>query len=124
MYKKIRKIERDHFAIVYIKSSMNNTLITVTDNKGNTRVSGSSGSTGFSGARRKTSFAAQATAESVAKKCLDLGINHVEIRLRGFGQGRESSLRGLYIGGLIITKINDQTPRPHNGCRPPKKPRG
>nr|YP_009047568.1 ribosomal protein S11 [Atrichum angustatum]YP_009533073.1 ribosomal protein S11 [Polytrichum commune]AGN74359.1 ribosomal protein S11 [Atrichum angustatum]AHG59187.1 ribosomal protein S11 [Atrichum angustatum]AYG93166.1 ribosomal protein S11 [Polytrichum commune] len=109
--------------IAYIRSTLSNTIITVTDSKGDTKTWSSSGSLGFKGSRRSTNYAAQATAENAARTAIQLGIKSVEVEIKGLGYGKESSLRGLRLGGLIITKIRDVTPTPHNGCRPPKKRR-
>lgn len=111
-------------AIAHLLSSANNTILTITDSAGNTKAWTSCGSSGFKGARRKTSYAAQAAAESLGIKCRELGITQIVIRVRGFGPGRESSIRGLHNSGLIITRIQDCTPIPHNGCRPTKRARG
>nr|YP_010736389.1 ribosomal protein S11 [Zygnema circumcarinatum]QKQ14718.1 ribosomal protein S11 [Zygnema circumcarinatum]WEL36362.1 ribosomal protein S11 [Zygnema circumcarinatum] len=110
-------------AIAYIQSSLSNTIITITDSKGNVKTWSSSGTVGFQGSRRSTNYAAQATADSVARTAVQLGIKYVEVKIKGLGYGKESSLRGLQLGGLIITKISDITPMPHNGCRAPKKRR-
>nr|QFK69642.1 ribosomal protein S11 [Pogonatum inflexum] len=109
--------------IAYIRSTLSNTIITVTDSKGDTKTWSSSGSLGFKGSRRSTNYAAQATAENAARTAIQPGIKSVEVEIKGLGYGKESSLRGLRLGGLIITKIRDVTPTPHNGCRPPKKRR-
>jgi small subunit ribosomal protein S11 len=109
--------------IAHIQSSLSNTIISITDTKGNVKTWSSSGTVGFKGSRRSTNYAAQATAETVARNAVLLGFRLVEVRIQGLGYGKESSLRGLQIGGLIITKIHDITPMPHNGCRPPKKRR-
>jgi small subunit ribosomal protein S11 len=109
--------------IAHVRSTLSNTIITVTDFKGNTKTWSSSGSLGFKGSRRSTNYAAQATAENAARTAIQLGIESVEVRIKGLGYGKESSLRGLRLGGLIITRIQDVSPTPHNGCRPPKKRR-
>jgi small subunit ribosomal protein S11 len=109
--------------IAHIQSSLSNTIISITDTFGNVKTWSSSGTVGFKGSRRSTNYAAQATAETVARNAVLLGFRLVEVRIQGLGYGKESSLRGLQIGGLIITKIHDITPMPHNGCRPPKKRR-
>ena len=110
--------------IAHIVSSANNTIITVTDLSGNTKAWASCGSQGFKGSRRKTSYAAQATAEAIGTRCQELGITRITIRVRGFGPGRDSCIRGLHNSGLVILSIQDCTPIPHNGCRPPKRTRG
>uniref|UniRef100_UPI0031F44671 ribosomal protein S11 n=1 Tax=Zygnema cf. cylindricum TaxID=3142258 RepID=UPI0031F44671 len=110
-------------AIAYIQSSLSNTIITITDSSGNVKTWSSSGTVGFKGSRRSTNYAAQATADNVARTAIQLGIKYVEVKIKGLGYGKDSSLRGLQSGGLIITKISDITPMPHNGCRAPKKRR-
>ena len=110
-------------AIAHIQSSLSNTIISITDSFGNVKTWCSSGTAGFKGSRRSTNYAAQATAETAARNAVMLGIRQVDVRIQGLGYGKESSLRGLQIGGLIITKIYDITPIPFNGCRPPKKRR-
>lgn len=109
--------------IVHITSSLNNTLLTLTDSFGNTKASSSCGSVGFRGSRRSTSYAAQAGAEALATKAKALGYFSVHVRVKGIGYGKESSVRGLQIGGLLLTHIEDVTPVPFNGCRPPKRRR-
>ncbi len=111
------------FAIVYIQSTFNNTIITVTDEKGNTLCWASSGSVGFKGTRKGTPYAASKAAEDVVKKVKEFGVEEVEVRLKGPGQGREAALRTLHAQGLKIVAIRDITPIPHNGCRPPKRRR-
>jgi len=111
------------FAIVHIQSTFNNTIITVTDEKGNVLCWSSSGIVGFKGTRKGTPFAASKAAEDVVKKAKEFGIQEVEVRLKGPGQGRESALRTLHAQGLKIVAIRDVTPVPHNGCRPPKRRR-
>lgn len=109
--------------IAYIQSSLNNTIITITDSKGHIKVWCSSGCVGFKGSKRSTNYAAQATAEKAAASAKKHGIKFVKVRIKGLGYGKESSLRGLQIAGLKITHLWDVTPIPHNGCRPPKKRR-
>jgi len=109
--------------IAHIQSTLSNTIITITDPQGNTKTWSSSGNIGFKGSRRSTNYAAQATADHVARVAVQLGIQSVEVRMKGFSFGKESALRGLCSGGLFITKISDLTPLPHNGCRPKKKRR-
>nr|YP_008816139.1 ribosomal protein S11 [Roya obtusa]YP_009755726.1 ribosomal protein S11 [Roya anglica]AGZ90387.1 ribosomal protein S11 [Roya obtusa]QIQ22965.1 ribosomal protein S11 [Roya anglica] len=111
------------YAIAHIQSTLSNTIITITDYKGNTKTWSSSGKIGFKGSRRSTNYAAQATAENAAKNAIQLGIKSVIVSIKGLGYGKESAIRGLLLGGLFITKICDVTPIPHNGCRPPKKRR-
>ena len=109
--------------IAFIKASFNNTIITLTDKKGNAIGWKSAGSLGFKGSRKSTPFAASQAAEEIAKEAMDRGLRTVEIRVKGPGGGRESSIRSLRAAGLNITSITDMTPIPHNGCRPPKRRR-
>lgn len=109
--------------IIHIQTTLNNTIITLTDFHGNTKASASSGFLGFKNSRKSTTYASQTTAEYIAKKCLSLGIQNVEVKLKGLGFGKESSLRGLQSSGIFIKKIEDVTSLPHNGCRLPKKRR-
>lgn len=111
------------FGIAHIKSTFNNTIITITDVKGNTITWASAGSVGFKGAKRSTSYAAQATAEILGKRTLEYGIRSIKIRLKGLGDGCESAVRGLHSSGLIVTSIKDVNSIPHNGCRPRKRRR-
>lgn len=110
-------------AIAHIQSTLTNTIITITDLQGNTKTWSSSGNVGFKGSRRSTNYAAQATADHVARIAIQLGIKSVEVKIKGLSFAKESALRGLLTGGLLITKISDITPIPHNGCRPRKKRR-
>ena len=109
--------------IAHIHASFNNTLISITDKQGNAIAQSSSGAQGFRGSRKSTPFAAQRAAEAVGDKVKMVGIESLEIQVRGPGSGRESAIRGLNSKGLKITKITDVTPIPHNGCRPPKRRR-
>ena len=109
--------------IAHIHASFNNTLISITDKQGNAIAQSSSGAQGFRGSRKSTPFAAQKAAESVGDKVKTIGIESLEIQVRGPGSGRESAIRGLNASGFKITKITDVTPIPHNGCRPPKRRR-
>ena len=109
--------------VVYINSTFNNTLITITDVNGNTIAWASAGVRGFKGSRKSTPFAAQLAADDAARKAQDHGMQSVSVRVSGPGAGRESALRGLQSAGLRITSIKDVTPIPHNGCRPPKRRR-
>lgn len=119
--KKRRKVLRHiGLAKVYIQSSFNNTIITVTDEKGNSLVWSSAGSCGFKGTKKGTPFAAQMAAVQVAKKAQELGVKQVEVLVRGPGTARETAIRALQAAGLVITSIRDITPIPHDGCRPPK----
>lgn len=123
--KVIRKKENKEIVngITHIHSTFNNTVITITDDRGNTINWASAGTAGFKGARRSTSYAAQSAAEYAGKKAIDNGIKSVKIILKGIGEGRESAIRGIVSSGLVINSIEDKTPLPHNGCRPRKKRR-
>ncbi|VFP88666.1 30S ribosomal protein S11 [Buchnera aphidicola (Cinara piceae)] len=109
--------------IAYIHASFNNTIVTITDRKGNTLGWATSGGSGFRGSRKSTPFAAQVAAEKCADRVKDYGIKNLEIMVKGPGPGRESTIRSLNASGFRITSIKDITPIPHNGCRPPKKRR-
>ena len=121
--KKKKKIKVDPEGIGYIKSTFNNTVITLTDKYGNTIAWGSSGAVGFKGSRKNTPFAAAQAAEKAAVEAISRGLSKIEVRIKGPGGGRESAVRALQSAGLEITSIMDLTPIPHNGCRPPKKRR-
>ena len=108
---------------VHIRSSFNNTMITVTDMQGNALSWASSGEMGFRGSRKSTPFAAQTAAETAAKAAMEHGLKSVEVFVKGPGQGREAAIRALQAVGLEVTLIKDVTPIPHNGCRPPKRRR-
>lgn len=110
-------------AQAHIKTSYNNSVISITDNDGNVISWASSGTIGYKGSKKKTAYAAQMAAEAAGKASMDSGVKKVEVIVTGLGQGRESSIRGLQAAGLEITSISDVTPVPHNGCRPPKRPR-
>jgi small subunit ribosomal protein S11 len=110
-------------AIVHIKATFNNTLITITDLDGNTVCAGSAGCVGFKGSRKSTPFAAQRAAQRCASSAMRNGVREVEIRVKGPGSGRESAISALQQAGLRISSIEDVTPLPHNGCRPPKRRR-
>uniref|UniRef100_A0AAU7YPU5 Small ribosomal subunit protein uS11c n=1 Tax=Gracilaria hainanensis TaxID=2871843 RepID=A0AAU7YPU5_9FLOR len=109
--------------IAHIKSTFNNTIITITDLKGATLSWCSSGASGFKGTKKGTPFAAQIAAEKAAKQAMELGIRQTEVLVNGPGAGRETAIRALQATGINITLIKDITPTPHNGCRPPKKRR-
>nr|YP_009397293.1 ribosomal protein S11 [Thuretia quercifolia]ARW66479.1 ribosomal protein S11 [Thuretia quercifolia] len=109
--------------ITHIKSTFNNTIITITDLQGETVTWCSSGASGFKGAKKSTPFAAQTAAEKAAKTALDYGMKQTEVMINGPGAGRETAIRALQATGIEITLIKDITPVPHNGCRPPKKRR-
>lgn len=119
--KKIRKVVTD--GIVHVQATFNNTIITITDRQGNTLSWATSGGAGFKGSRKSTPFAAQVAAESAGREALEYGIKNLEVRVKGPGPGRESSIRSLNALGIKITSITDVTPLPHNGCRPPKRRR-
>ena len=108
---------------VYIQSTFNNTLITITDNRGNVIAWDSAGTSGFTGSRKSTAFAAQRAAENVAQKGKNNGLRQVEVYVSGPGAGREAAIRSLQGAGILVTSIKDVTPIPHNGCRPPKRRR-
>lgn len=110
-------------AIAHIKATFNNTIITITDLNGDTLCSASGGTIGYKGARKSTPFAAQKAAESAAEKALKFGVKEIEVRIKGPGAGRESAVRALQAAGLITKSIEDVTPIPHDGCRPPRKRR-
>ena len=109
--------------VAHVNATFNNTIITITDHKGNTIAWSSAGAEGFKGSRKSTPFAAQLAAESAGKKAKENGVKTIEIEVKGPGAGRESALRALQSTGFIITTIKDVTPIPHNGCRPPKRRR-
>jgi small subunit ribosomal protein S11 len=120
-----RRKVRKNIAIgqAHIKTSFNNTLVTLTDKDGNVIAWESAGSVGFKGSRKSTPFAAQVTAESCAKKGMEHGLQKVEVFVRGPGSGRETAVRSLQAAGLEILGVKDVTPVPHNGCRPRKRRR-
>jgi len=107
----------------HIRSSFNNTIVTITDSNGNTISWASAGGLGFRGSNKNTPFAAQSAAETAAKAAMEHGLKTVEVFVKGPGQGRESAIRALQVAGLDVTMIKDETPIPHNGCRPPKRRR-
>ena len=107
----------------YIKSTFNNTLVTLTDPNGNVISFSSSGASGFKGSRKGTPFAAQLAGENAARRAMEHGMQQVEVYVRGAGSGREAAIRSLQSTGLTVTAIRDVTPIPHNGCRPPKRRR-
>jgi small subunit ribosomal protein S11 len=120
-----RRRVRKNIAIgqAHIKTSFNNTLVTLTDKEGNVIAWESAGSAGFKGSRKSTPFAAQVTAEACAKKGMEHGLQKVEVFVRGPGSGRETAVRSLQAAGLEIISVKDVTPVPHNGCRPRKRRR-
>lgn len=110
--------------MAHIHSTFNNTIVTITDEAGNAISWSSAGALGFKGSRKSTPYAAQQAAEAAAKAAIDHGMKTVAVEVKGPGPGREAAVRSLQVAGLDITMINDVTPIPHNGCRPPKRPRG
>jgi len=108
----------------YIHSTFNNTIVTITDMDGNVINWASAGTLGFKGSKKSTPFAAGMAAEAVGKAGYDIGMRKVEVYVKGLGSGRETAIRSLQTAGLEIASITDVTPIPHNGCRPPKRPRG
>ena len=119
--KKVKKTVAE--GIAHVHASFNNTIITITDRQGNALSWASSGGQGFKGSRKSTPFAAQVAAEKAGKAALDYGLKTLEVHVKGPGPGRESAVRALNAAGLKVTSIEDVTPIPHNGCRPPKKRR-
>ncbi len=109
--------------VAHIKSTFNNTIVTITDRKGNAISWASAGGMGFKGSRKSTPFAAQQAAEVAAKEAMDHGMREVECYVKGPGAGREAAIRSLQAAGLEVSVIKDVTPIPHNGCRPPKRRR-
>jgi small subunit ribosomal protein S11 len=107
----------------YIKSTFNNTLVTLTDPNGNVVSTATAGGSGFKGSRKSTPFAAQLAGESAARKAMENGMQFVEVYVKGAGSGREAAIRSLQAAGLTVTAIRDVTPIPHNGCRAPKRRR-
>ena len=108
---------------VHIRSSFNNTMVTVTDSQGNALSWASSGGLGFRGSKKSTPFAAQSAAETAAKAAMEHGLKTVEVFVKGPGSGRETAIRSLQAAGLEVSSIQDKTPIPHNGCRPKKRRR-
>ena len=108
---------------VYIYSTFNNTLVSITDPQGSVIASASAGTGGFKGSRKGTAFAAQRAAEQAARRGMDQGLRQVDVLIKGPGAGREAAIRSLQGAGLVVTSIRDVTPIPHNGCRPPKRRR-
>lgn len=120
-----RRRERKNieYGVAHIRSTFNNTIITITDTKGNSIAWSSSGNVGFKGSRKSTPFAAQLAAETAAKTAMEHGMKQVEVFVKGPGAGREAAIRSLQAAGLEVNTIKDVTPIPHNGCRPPKRRR-
>ena len=120
-----RRRERKNIThgIAHIKSSFNNTIITFTDQQGNTLSWASSGNVGFKGSRKSTPFAAQLAAETAARRAMEHGVRRVDVVVKGPGSGRETAIRSIQNTGIEVLGIKDVTPIPHNGCRPPKRRR-
>lgn len=110
--------------VAHIHSTFNNTIVLISDPEGNAIAWSSAGALGFKGSRKSTPYAAQLASEAAAKAAVDCGVMKVEVSVKGPGPGREAAIRSLQTAGLEITSIKDVTPIPHNGCRPPKRPRG
>ena len=124
MAKKAKKVRKNVVrGIAHIKATHNNTIVTITDTNGETLCWDSAGTIGFKGARKATPFAATRAGESAGEKARKMGVTEVEIRIKGLGSGRESAVNGLVSTGIRVTAVEDHTPIPHNGCRPPKKRR-
>ena len=111
------------YGVAHIKSSFNNTVITITDQQGNCIAWASSGNVGFKGSRKSTPFAAQLAAETVARRAMEHGVRKVDVMVKGPGSGRETAIRTIQNTGIEVVGIKDVTPIPHNGCRPPKRRR-
>jgi small subunit ribosomal protein S11 len=120
-----RRRERKNVAVgqAHIQSTFNNTIVSITDVQGNVVSWGSAGAQGFKGSRKSTPYAAQVTAEATARRAMEHGMRSIEVFVRGPGSGREAAIRSLQAAGLEVSAINDVTPIPHNGCRPPKRRR-
>lgn len=110
--------------VAHVHSTFNNTIVTISDEQGNVISWSSAGALGFKGAKKSTPFAAQLAGEAAAKAAFDQGLRSVDVDVKGPGPGREGAIRALAQAGLTVTSITDSTPIPHNGCRPPKRPRG
>ena len=118
--KELKKVDKGQ---VHIQSSFNNTIVTITDMNGNALAQSSAGALGYRGSRKSTPFAAQQASEVAAGKAMEHGLRSVEVFVKGPGQGRESAIRALGVCGIEVTMIQDVSPIPHNGCRPPKRRR-
>ena len=121
--KKKKKKSVEPHGVAHIKSTFNNTHVTLTDRLGNVIIWEKAGTSGFKGSRKSTAFAATMAAEKAAQAALSMGLASVDVEVKGPGSGRESAIRALAVAGLQITSIKDVTPLPHNGCRPPKRRR-
>jgi small subunit ribosomal protein S11 len=120
-----KKIKRAYTkGVAHIHSTFNNTIVTISDEQGNVIAWSSAGALGFKGAKKSTPFAAQLASEAAGKVAYDQGLRTVDVDVKGPGPGRESAIRALANAGLAVASITDSTPVPHNGCRPPKRPRG
>ncbi len=123
--KRQRKVKKNvPVGVAHIHSTFNNTIVTVCDPEGNAISWSSAGALGFKGSKKSTPFAAGMASEAAAKAAMDAGVQKVEVEVKGPGPGREAAVRSLAVAGLDVISIKDVTPVPHNGCRPPKKPRG
>mgnify|MGYP001426299097 FL=1 len=121
---KKRKVRRNvTVGVAHVKATFNNTTVTITDTKGDTLCWASAGTCGFKGSRKSTPFAGQCAAQQAAEKAIKFGVKEVGVRVNGPGSGRESAITALQAAGLTVKVIEDCTPIPHNGCRPPKKRR-
>ena len=121
---KKRKVRRNVTSgIVHIKATFNKTIVTITDTKGDTICWSTAGNSGFKGSRKSTPFAGQLAAQAAAEKAIKCGMKDVDVRVKGPGSGRESAINALEAAGLAVKTIEDVTPLPHNGCRPPKRRR-
>ena len=120
-----RRRERKNvsYGVAHIKSSFNNTIVSITDLEGNVLAWASAGNVGFKGSRKSTPFAAQMAAEAAARRAMEHGMRKVDVFVKGPGSGRETAIRSLQATGLEVGSIQDVTPVPHNGCRPPKRRR-
>jgi small subunit ribosomal protein S11 len=122
---KKKKIKRSYTkGLAHIHSTFNNTIVTITDEQGNAIAWSSAGALGYKGAKKGTPFAAQSAAEAAGKVAFVQGLRTVDVFVKGTGAGRETAIRALSVAGLQVLSITDTTPIPHNGCRPPKRPRG
>lgn len=121
---KRRKVRRNvSRGIAYIKATFNNTIVTITDVNGDSLCWASAGTSGFKGSRKSTPFAGQCAAQQCAEKASKFGVKELEVKVKGPGSGRESAISALQVAGIVVKSIEDVTPLPHNGCRPPKKRR-
>lgn len=121
---KKRKVRRNVTrGVAYVKATFNNTIVTMTDTNGDVLCWATAGTVGFKGSRKSTPFAAQRAAETVAERAAKFGVKEIEVKVKGPGSGRESAITGLQSSGITVRTIEDTTPLPHNGCRPPKKRR-